>query len=255
MSRKRIPPRPPRRHGQLDGLTMPSLAAIGVTTGVSVWAWFGLVLTEPQDLNWFAAIVTIAHAANGLTQLLIALHPRTPHLSWQGYRVASFVPAFGAMALTLVGWLVTAPPSLPVDDFGNNVYALIGIVAIVLVGATIAGAGLGGMFIVLPIWLITRAIRGDRAKPATNDMTKDLATLNRTQLWTGGALILAIVGFGFAMHFVYPNAPGRRAARMRAQFEALVTLTGEPVAIAVAFALIATMVALVWLHNRKPRAA
>ena len=234
---------------------MPSLAAIGIATAISLWAWFGLVLTKPQDLEWFAAIVTIAHAANGLAQLLIAVHPRTPQLKWQGYRVASFVPAFGAMALTLVAWTVTAPPTLPVEDFGDNFYQVIGVFAIVLLGTTLAGAGLGGLLVLLPIWLIARAIRGDRAKPATNEMTKDLAGLNRTQLWTGGALIFAIVGFGFAMHFVYPDAPGRRLARMRAQFEALVTLTGEPVATAVAFALLATMVALVLLHNRRPRGA
>jgi len=55
------------------------------------------------------------------------------------------------------------------------------------------------------------------------------------------------------MHFVYPDAPGRRIARMRAQLEALVTLTGEPAAMIAAFALIAVIVALVFLHNRKPR--
>ena len=234
---------------------MPSLAAIGITTGVSIWAWLGLVLTSPQDLEWFAAIVTIVHAVNGLAQLLVVLHPRTPQLSWQGYRVASFVPAFGAMVLSLLAWLVTAPPALPVDDLGDNVYQLIGIVAIAMVGATIAGAGLGGVFIVLPIWLLSRAVRGDRAKPATNDMTKDFAGLNRTQLWTGAVIILCIVAFGFAMHSVYPDAPGRRWERMRAQLEALVTFTGEPAATVAAYALILAIAALVWLHNRRPRAA
>jgi len=244
----------PQRHGQLDGLTLPSLAAIGIATAASLWAWFGFVRTEPQDFSWFMAISFVAHAANGLAQLLIALHPRTPQLKWQGYRVASFVPALGAMALTLVGWIVTAPPGLPVDGNGgaDNVYGLIGISFLVLVLATVVGAGLGGCFIVLPIWLITRAIRRKQGEP-TNEITRDLAVLTRTQLWTGGVLILAIVAFGFSMHFVYPDAPGRRIARMRAQLEALVTLTGEPAAMIAAFALIAVIVALVFLHNRKPR--
>ena len=243
------------RHGQLDGLTLPSLFSIGAATAVSLWAWFGFVLTEPQDFSWFMAIVFVAHAANGLAQLLIALHPRTPQLKWQGYRVASFVPAFGAMVLTLIGWLVTAPPWLAVDGNGgaDNVYALIVISFLVLLLATLVGAGLGGCFIVLPIWLITRAVRRNQPAP-TNELTHDLAGLNRTQLWTGGVIILATVAFGFAMHFVYPDPPGTRWARMRAQAEALLTLTGEPVAMVAAFALIAAVAVLVFAHNRKSRA-
>jgi len=247
---------PRKRHGQLDGLTLPSLAAIGIATAASLWAWFGFVLTEPQDFSWFMAIVFVAHAANGLAQLLIALHPRTPQLKWQGYRVASFVPGFGAMALTLVGWLVTAPPGLSVDANGGaeNVYAFILLNGLVLLLATIVGAGLGGCFIVLPIWLITRAIRRKQGEP-TNDFTRDLAVLTRTQLLTGGVMILAIVAFGFAMHFVYPDPPGTRWARMRAQLEALLTFTGEPAAMVTAYALLVVVAALVFVHNRKPRAA
>jgi len=243
------------RHGQLDGLTLPSLFSIGTATAVSLWAWFGFVLTERQDFSWFMAIVFVAHAANGLAQLLIALHPRTPQLKWQGYRAASFVPAFGAMVLTLVGWLVTAPPGLAVDGNGgaDNVYGLIVISFLVLLLATLVGAGLGGCFIVLPIWLITRAARRNQPAP-TNELTRDLAGLNRTQLWTGGVIILATVAFGFAMHFVYPDPPGTRWARMRAQAEALLTLTGEPIAMVAAFALIAAVAVLVFAHNRKSRA-
>jgi len=243
------------RHGQLDGLTLPSLFSIGTATAVSLWAWFGFVLTEPQDFSWFMAIVFVAHAANGLAQLLIALHPRTPQLKWQGYRVASFVPAFGAIVLTLVGWLVTAPPGLAVDGNGgaDNVYGLIVISFLVLLLATLVGAGLGGCFIVLPIWLITRAVRRNQPAP-TNELTRDLAGLNRTQLWTGGVIILATVAIGFAMHFVYPDPPGTRWARMRAQAEALLTLTGEPIAMVAAFALIAAVAVLVFAHNRRSRA-
>jgi len=245
-----------KRHGQLDGLTMPSLAAIGAATALSLWAWFGFVLGEPQDFEWFMAIVFVAHALNGLAQLLIALHPRTPQLKWQGYRVASFVPALGAMALTLLGWLVTAPPGLSVEGNGgaDNVYELIGISVLVLLLATVVGAGLGGCFIVLPIWLITRALRRNQGAP-TNELTRDLAGLNRTQLWTGGVIILATVAFGFAMHFVYPDPPGTRWARMRAQVEALLTFSGEPVAMVAAFVLIAAVAVLVFVHNRKRRAA
>ena len=235
---------------------MPSLAAIGVATALSLWAWFGFVLSDPQDFAWFMAIIFVAHALNGLAQLLVALHPRTPQLTWQGYRVASFVPALGAMALTLVGWLVTAPPGLSVEGNGgaDNVYALIGISFLVLLLATVVGAGLGGCFIVLPIWLITRALRRNQAAP-TNELTRDLAGLNRTQLLTGGVIILATVAFGFAMHFVYPDPPGTRWARMRAQLEALLTLTGEPAAMIAAYALIVGIALLVFIHNRKPRTA
>jgi len=243
------------RLGQLDGLTMPSLFSIGVATGVSLWAWFTFALAPDQDFSVFSAIVAGVHAANGLAQLLIAVHPRTPEPRWQGYRVASFVPGFGAMVLTLLGWLVTAPPALAVDDFGSgdNVYQVIGVLAIVLVGATLTGAGLGGLLVVLPVWLIVRAIRGGKPAPQASDVRDELGGLTRRQQWTGGVIILATVGFAVSMHFVYPDAPGRRYARMRAQFEALLTLTGEPAAVIAAYALLAAIVALVVIHNRPKR--
>jgi len=241
-----------KRLGQLDGLTMPSLFSIGVAIGVSLWAWFTFVLASDQDFAVFTAIVAVTHAANGLAQLLIALHPRTPELRWQGYRVASFVPGFGAMVLTLVGWLIAAPPALPVDDFGSGdtVYQVIGVLAIVLVGATITGAGLGGLLVVLPVRLISRAVRGDKPAPQNTEALAELGGLTRRQQWTGGAIILATVCFALSMHFVYPDAPGRRYVRIRAQFEALLTLTGEPAAVIAAYVLLAAIIALVVIHNR-----
>jgi hypothetical protein len=233
----------------IDQLGTPTLVVIAANLAVSLWAWLAYVLTAPRDFLVF--VITLMVATTIASAVQISLVALTPVLRDARGRLASFAVQFASTLLLGAVVLAITPPGTPADDFirGGSIYQVIGVSLLLSLVSVYLGAAVFYL-VLLPLSLLLRAISGRKARSAVGGNDSTFEQMSRAELAATGGILLATLGFGISMYFVFPDA-GQTVTRLRMldQLGALITFRGNLTASASALFCVVVIVVLVIVNN------
>jgi hypothetical protein len=241
-----------RRSGRIRSyfasIRLDDALVFALVTVLSVWGWISFTL-GPGLATGGGAVAAGGSLALGTLLLAAVRYHRYKRFPDDTLAQEIRVPLLFAPVITSpLILLAITPPGTAVEGFDPaiNVYGLIALSALLMVGGVLAGILLFGI-IVWPVLALIDAV----VPPKTGTGLSLFArVLSRGELAAIGVMVLAMVAFGCALVAVYPEATGSRVQKLTQTLIAWITFRGEPLPSVLALLFALTIVAAVWFHLR-----
>jgi hypothetical protein len=241
-----------RRSGRIRSyfasIRLDDALVFALVTVLSVWGWIAFTL-GPEIATGGGALAAGGSLALGTLLLAAVRYHRYTRFPDDTLAQEIRVPLLFAPVITSpLIFLAITPPGTAVEGFDPaiNVYGLMAISALLMVGGVLAGILLFGL-LVWPVLALIDAV----VPPKTGTGLSLLARkLSRAELAAVAVMVLAVVAWSTAMVAVHPEATGSSRQRMAQTLIVWVTFRGEPLPSVLALLFALMIVAAVWFHLR-----
>jgi len=228
----------------------PSLIVLAIATVVGIGGWIVLIVDDDPAWNEYIAIHlgTILVATTVVTTLIF-LSPFSKSKE-KGTRLTLLV-VLSPVLLTLVVTAIITPPTLSTGGFLDfPAHGVIAMIALLGIGAMLCSL-LVYLFLVYPVILLVRATRPEASRTASSALYQGM---NRRELIAAIIALPTIVALAISLTNVSDDGTSK-GSRGRADLLGLVTLTGNPAAIAGVLVSLVVLAAAIAFAVRSRRSA